>query len=144
MEEELSAEALERGLRVIVIADRCAAGGDEDFRFSSAERSRDLFHPVARDAEQDGLGASLARKLRERAELRGGSLSRVPGLTFFPRGRASIEDGRLFFSPGAQQSSMQIASWSAVNALGQIEPGTGKLNPGDVLDVLLLGAPEAA
>ena len=38
----------------------------------------------------------------------------------------------------------QIASWSAVNALGQIEPGTGKLNPGDVLDVLLLGAPEAA
>ena len=81
---------------------------------------------------------------RERAELRGGSLSRIPGLTFFPRGRASIEDGRLFFSPGAQQSSMQIASWSAVNALGQIEPGTGKLNPGDVLDVLLLGAPEAA
>ena len=36
---------------------------------------------------------------RERAELRGGSLSRIPGLTFFPRGRASIEDGRLFFSP---------------------------------------------
>ena len=81
---------------------------------------------------------------RARAELRGGSLSRIPGLTFFPRGRASSEGGRLFFTPGAQQSSMQIASWSAVNALGWIEPGEGRLNPGDVLDVLLLGAPGAA
>lgn len=81
---------------------------------------------------------------RARAELRGGTLSRIADLTFFPRGRASIEDGRLYFSPGAQQSSMQIASWSGVNALGQIEPGQGKLSPGDGLDVLLLGAPEAA
>jgi molybdopterin molybdotransferase len=89
-------------------------------------------------------GDSRPHRPRARAELRGGSLSRIPGLTFFPRGRASIEGGRLYFTPGAQQSSMQIASWSRVNALGQIEPGEGKLNPGDGLDVLLLGAPEAA
>jgi molybdopterin molybdotransferase len=81
---------------------------------------------------------------RARAELRGGSLSRIPGLTFFPRGRASVDEGRLVFTPGGQQSSMQIASWSSVNALARIEPGEGKLNPGDALDVLLLGAPEAA
>jgi len=81
---------------------------------------------------------------RARAELRGGTLSRVSGLTFFPRGRASLDGGRLVFTPGAQQSSMQIGSWSAVNALGQIEPGEGKLNPGESLDVVLLGAPEAA
>jgi molybdopterin biosynthesis enzyme len=81
---------------------------------------------------------------RARAELRGGTLSRIPRLTYFPRGRASVDDGRLVFNPGAQQSSMQIASWSAVNALAQIEPGEGKLNPGDSLEVLLLGVPEAA
>jgi molybdopterin molybdotransferase len=89
-------------------------------------------------------GDPRPQRPRARAELRGGTLSRIAGLTFFPRGRASIEGGRLYFSPGAQQSSMQIASWSAVNALGQIEPGQGKLSPGDGLDVLLLGAPEAA
>jgi molybdopterin biosynthesis enzyme len=89
-------------------------------------------------------GDSRPQRPRARAELRGGSLSRLPGLTFFPRGRASLEAGRLYFSPGAQQSSMQIGSWSRVNALGQIDPGEGKLNPGDALDVLLLGAPEAA
>jgi molybdopterin molybdotransferase len=89
-------------------------------------------------------GDPRPQRPRARAELRGGSLSRIPGLTFFPRGRASIEGGRLYFAAGAQQSSMQIASWSAVNALGWIEPGEGKLNPGDALDVLLLGPPEAA
>ena len=81
---------------------------------------------------------------RARAELRGGSLSRIPALTFYPRGRATIDDGRLVFTPGAQQSSMQIGSWFAVNALAQIEPGEGKLDPGDQVDVLLLGAPAAA
>jgi len=76
---------------------------------------------------------------RARAELRGGTLSRIPGLTFFPRGRASVDGGRLVFAPGAQQSSMQIASWAGVNAIAQIEPGEGKLDPGDAVDVLLLG-----
>jgi len=89
-------------------------------------------------------GDPQPRRPRARAELRGGSLSRVPGLTFFPRGRASIEAGRLVFAPGVQQSSMQISSWSAVNAIAQIEPGEGRLNPGDAVDVLLLAAPEAA
>lgn len=89
-------------------------------------------------------GDPQPRRPRARAELRGGTLSRVPGLTFFPRGRASIDAGRLVFTPGGQQSSMQIASWSAVNAVAQIEPGEGKLSPGDAVDVLLLGAPEAA
>jgi molybdopterin molybdotransferase len=89
-------------------------------------------------------GDPRPHRARARAELRGGPLARIPSLTFFPRGRASTEGGRLYFAPGAQQSSMQIASWSSVNALGQIEPGEGKLDPGDVLDVLLLGAPEAA
>ena len=89
-------------------------------------------------------GDPRPRRPRARAELRGGPLSRIHGLTFFPRGRASIDAGRLLFAAGAQQSSMQIASWSSVNALGHIEPGEGKINPGDALDVLLLGAPEAA
>ncbi len=86
-------------------------------------------------------GDPRPHRSRARAELRGGTLSRVPGLTFFPRGRASVDGARLVFTPGAQQSSMQIASWSAVNALAQIEPGEGKLNPGDAVDVLLLGPP---
>jgi len=89
-------------------------------------------------------GDPQPRRPRARAELRGGAVARVPGLTYFPRGRASIDAGRLVFSAGAQQSSMQIGSWSAVNAIAQIEPGEGKLNPGDELEVLLLGAPEAA
>ena len=45
-----------------------------------------------------------------RARLRG-SVMRVRGLTYFPRGRVVAEGATLFFSPGAQQSSMQIASW---------------------------------
>jgi len=89
-------------------------------------------------------GDPQPRRPRARAELRGGGLSRVPELTFFPRGRASIDSGRLVFTPGGQQSSMQIGSWSAVNAIGQIEPGEGMLEPGQAIDVLLLGPPEAA
>jgi molybdopterin molybdotransferase len=89
-------------------------------------------------------GDPQPRRPRARAELRGAALSRVPELTFFPRGRASIDSGRLVFTPGGQQSSMQIGSWSAVNAIGQIEPGEGKLEPGQAIDVLLLGPPEAA
>jgi molybdopterin molybdotransferase len=102
------------------------------------------FELFARLALRILAGDPRPHRPRARAELRGGSVSRIPGLTFFPRGRASSEGGRLFFTAGAQQSSMQIASWSAVNALGWIEPGEGKLNPGDAVAVLLLGAPESA
>ena len=35
---------------------------------------------------------------------------------------------------------MQIASWAGVNAIAQIEPGEGKVNPGEAVDVLLLGS----
>jgi molybdopterin molybdotransferase len=89
-------------------------------------------------------GDPQPRRPRARAELRGGALSRIAGLTFFPRGHASIDSGRLVFTPGTQQSSMQIGSWAAVNAIAQIDPGEGKLNPGDAIDVLLLSAPGAA
>jgi molybdopterin molybdotransferase len=125
--------------------------------FGTASRGRLLFglpgNPAAamlgfelfvRVALRILAGDPRPHRPRARAELRGGTLSRIAGLTFFPRGRATIEAGPLVFTPGAQQSSMQIGSWSAVNALAQIEPGEGKLNPGDSLDVLLLGAPQAA
>ncbi|HEY6050797.1 MAG TPA: gephyrin-like molybdotransferase Glp [Thermoanaerobaculia bacterium] len=75
---------------------------------------------------------------RVRARLRG-TLSRVKGLTFFPRGRASLEGSQLVFAPGAQQSSMQIASWSGANAVGIIPPGEGRLDDGAEVDLLLLG-----
>jgi molybdopterin molybdotransferase len=84
-------------------------------------------------------GDPAPRRPRARAELRGGPLSRIPGLTFFPRGRASVDSGRLVFTPGAQQSSMQIASWAGVNAIAQLDPGEEKLSPGEPVDVLLLG-----
>src|SRR5258706_144230 len=86
-------------------------------------------------------GDPQPRRPRARAELRGGGLSRVPELTFFPRGRASIDSGRLVFTPGGQQSSMQLGPWPAGNAIRQSEPGEGELNPGDAVEVLLLGAP---
>jgi molybdopterin molybdotransferase len=89
-------------------------------------------------------GDPQPRRPRARAELRGGTLSRIPGLTFFPRGRASVDAGRLVFTPGGQQSSMQIGSWAAVNAIAQIEPGEGKIEAGQAIEVLLLGAPGAA
>jgi molybdopterin molybdotransferase len=84
-------------------------------------------------------GDPKPERVRARAVLRGGSLTGIPGLTFFPRGLAMVEDGRIAFTPRGQQSSMQIGSWSAVNALAQIPPGEGKLEPGQELDVLLLG-----
>jgi molybdopterin molybdotransferase len=74
---------------------------------------------------------------RARARLRG-TLSRVKGLTFFPRGRATAEGSRLVFAPALQQSSMQIASWSGANAVGVVPPGEGKLEDGDELDILLV------
>jgi molybdopterin molybdotransferase len=73
-----------------------------------------------------------------RARLRG-SLSRVKGLTFFPRGRVAAEGSQLVFTAGAHQSSMQIASWSGANALAVVPPGEGTLADGAEVDVLLLG-----
>ena len=78
-------------------------------------------------------------RVRARAVLRGGPLSGIPGLTFFPRGLATVENGRIAFTPRGQQSSMQIGSWSAVNAIAQLPPGEGKLEPGQELEILLLG-----
>jgi molybdopterin molybdotransferase len=72
---------------------------------------------------------------RARARLHG-SLQRIKGLTYFPRGRLSSE---LVFEPGAQQSSMQIASWAGVNALAVIPPGEGLIEEGAEIGVMVLG-----
>ncbi len=74
-----------------------------------------------------------------RAKLRG-TLARVKGLTFFPRGRVTADGSQLIFSPGGQQSSMQIASWSGANAVAVVPPGDGTIPDGAELDVLLVGA----
>ncbi len=73
-----------------------------------------------------------------RAVLRG-SIARVRGQTFFPRGRALLEGSTLTFVPGGQQSSMQIASWSAVNAVAVIPSGDGRIESGAEVDLLLTG-----
>jgi molybdopterin molybdotransferase len=73
-----------------------------------------------------------------RARLRG-SLQRIKGLTFFPRGRVVAEGSQLHFTPGAQQSSMQIASWAGANAVAVVPPGEGRLEDGTEVDVLLVG-----
>ena len=73
-----------------------------------------------------------------RARLRG-NLSRIKGLTYFPRGRVVAEGSTLFFSPGAQQSSMQIASWAGVNAVAVVPPGEGRLDDGEEIAVILVG-----
>ncbi len=78
-------------------------------------------------------------RTRARARLRG-SLSRIQGLTFFPRGRVTAEGATLVFTPGAQQSSMQIASWAGVNAVAVVPPGEGRLDDGSEVDTLLVGA----
>lgn len=75
-------------------------------------------------------------RTQARARLRG-TIARVPKLTYFPRGRAFIEGAQLTFSPGGQQSSMQIASWAGANAVAVVPPGEGKLDDGTELDVLL-------
>jgi molybdopterin biosynthesis enzyme len=64
----------------------------------------------------------------------------VKGLTYFPRGRASAEGSQLVFAPGAQQSSMQIASWSGANAIAVVPPGEGRIEDGSEVEVLLVGA----
>jgi molybdopterin molybdotransferase len=68
-----------------------------------------------------------------------GTLQRIKGLTFFPRGRVTAEGSTLFFAPGGQQSSMQIASWAGVNAVAVVPPGEGRLDDGTEVDVLLTG-----
>ena len=73
-----------------------------------------------------------------RARLRG-SIARVRGLTYFPRGRVLAEGATLFFSPAAQQSSMQIASWVGANAVAVVPPGEGRIEDGEDVDVLLVG-----
>ena len=73
-----------------------------------------------------------------RARLRG-TLARMKGLTFFPRGRVTAEGSMLVFAPGRQQSSMQIASWANVNAVAVVPPGEGRLDDGTELEVLLVG-----
>jgi molybdopterin molybdotransferase len=75
-------------------------------------------------------------RTQARARLRG-TIARVPKLTYFPRGRAFIEGAQLSFSPGSQQSSMQIASWAGANAVAVVPPGEGRLDDGTELDVLL-------
>jgi molybdopterin molybdotransferase len=75
-------------------------------------------------------------RTQARARLRG-TIARVPKLTYFPRGRASLEGAQLMFSPGSQQSSMQIASWAGANAVAVVPPGEGRLDDGTELDVLL-------
>ena len=84
------------------------------------------------------LGDRNPERPRVRARLRG-SLSQVKGLTFFPRGRISAEGSQLVFAPGAQQSSMQIASWSGANAVAVIPPGEGRIDAGAEIEVLLTG-----
>jgi molybdopterin molybdotransferase len=97
------------------------------------------FELFVRPALRIMAGDPKPERVRARAILRGGALSGIPGLTFFPRGLAAVEDGHIAFTPRGQQSSMQIGSWSAVNAIAQLPPGQGKLEPGSQLDVLLLG-----
>src|SRR5437763_16440557 len=75
---------------------------------------------------------------RAKALLRG-TLSRVKGLTFFPRGRVTADGSQLVFEPGGQQSSMQIASWSGANAVAVIAAGEGRVEDGIEIDVLLVG-----
>jgi molybdopterin molybdotransferase len=75
---------------------------------------------------------------RARARLRG-TLSPVKGLTFFPRGSVTAEGSHLIFSPGGQQSSMQIASWSGANAVAVVPPGEDRIEDGAEVEVLLVG-----
>jgi len=83
-------------------------------------------------------GDPRPERIRARARLRG-SLSRVKGLTFFPRGSVRAEGSQLVFTPGAQQSSMQIASWSGANAVAVVPPGEGRIDEGAEVDILLVG-----
>ena len=78
----------------------------------------------------------------ERPEVRAvlrGSIARVRGQTFFPRGRAVLEGTTLTFVPGRQQSSMQIGSWSAANAVAVIAAGDGRVEDSEEIALRLTG-----
>jgi molybdopterin molybdotransferase len=96
------------------------------------------FELFVRPALRRMLGDPHPEPTRVRAVLRGSALARLPALTFFPRGVLRAEGSRLAFTPGGQQSSMQIGSWASANAVAQLEPGAGRVEPGDELDALLL------
>ncbi len=100
------------------------------------------FELLVRPALRWLQGASSWERPRARARLVQGSLARVPGLTFFPRGRAVFREGQLEFTPSGQQSSMQIGSWAAANAVAVLEPGESaspsRIEAGELLEVLLL------
>ncbi|HEY6908113.1 MAG TPA: gephyrin-like molybdotransferase Glp [Myxococcales bacterium] len=74
---------------------------------------------------------------KARARLRG-TLQRVKGLTYFPRGRVVAEGASLSFAAGSQQSSMQIASWAGANAVAVLPPGEGRVEDGSEVEVLLV------
>ncbi len=96
------------------------------------------FELFARPALRLMQADPLPARPRARATLASGSLSCAPGLTFFPRGRASWRDGQLEFTPAPQQSSMQIASWAAANALAVLPPGDARIEAGELLELMLL------
>jgi molybdopterin molybdotransferase len=84
------------------------------------------------------VGDPNPARTQARARLRG-NIARVPKQTYFPRGRAALEGAQLMFTPGGQQSSMQISSWTFANAVAVVPPGEGRLDDGTELDVLLTG-----
>lgn len=96
------------------------------------------FELFVRPAARILAGDPRPERALVRAELRGAPLSRVPGQTYFPRGRVAAAGSHLVFHAGGQQSSMQIGSFVQANAVAQIEPGEGKVQPGEEIDVLLL------
>ena len=119
--------------------------------FGTASRGRLLFglpgNPAAamlcfelfvRFAMRRMLGDRRPERPLVRATLKGAPLQRLPNMTFFPRGVLRAEQGRLTFTPGGQQSSMQIGSWAGVNAAAQLPPGAGRIEPGEELEALLL------
>jgi len=83
------------------------------------------------------LGDRKPDRLKARARLLS-PLSRVKGLTYFPRGAVRTEGSQLVFAPGEHQSSMQIASWSGANAVAVIPPGEGQIDSGSEVDILLV------
>ena len=97
------------------------------------------FELMVRPAVRILSGDARPERRLVRAELRGAPIARVPGQTYFPRGRLGAAGSRLIFTAGAQQSSMQIGSFAQSNAVAQLPPGEGTVQPGDEIDVLVLG-----
>ena len=143
-------EALERiGGRLVF--HQVAIRPGKPILFGTASRNRLLFglpgNPAAamlcfelfvRLAVRRLLGDLRPERPRVRARLRGPAIARIPNLTLFPRGVLRVEEGRLYFNVGGQQSSMQIGSWAGVNAVAVVASGGGRIEPGDELEALLL------